>query len=106
MIYRTLIILLLAVVTIMPGISCSWMDDVPILTWFVEDDDEEERKEFHDLLVLIAILSNNGHNGNLTVQSLEVKTKISSLSNPNRAIFCSLLQTQDPSQFKEYCLNP
>ncbi|GBF37111.1 hypothetical protein [Leptospira johnsonii] len=105
MIYRTLIILLLAAVTIMPGIACSWMDDVPILTWFVEDD-EEERKEFHDLLVLIAIASNNGHNGPLTAQSLEVKTKIHSLSDTSRALFCTLLQTKDPSQFKEYCLNP
>lgn len=82
------------------------MDDVPILTWFVEDEDEEERKEFHDLLVLIAILSNNGHNGNLTAQSLEVKTKISSLSDTNRATFCSLLQIQNKKDFQNYCLNP
>ncbi len=89
----------------MPGISCSWMDDVPILTWFVEDD-EEERKQFHDLLVLIAILSNNGHNGNLTVQSYEVKTKMASFSDSKRAVFCSLLQTQDPEGFRTYCLKP
>lgn len=106
MIHRILIILLLAVVTFIPAISCSWMDDVPILTWFVEDDEEEE-KEFHDLLVLIAILSNNGHNGNnFTVQSSDVKTKIASLSDSNRAAFCSLLQAQDPDGFKEYCLTP
>ncbi|MEI7012643.1 hypothetical protein [Leptospira licerasiae] len=105
MIHRTLIILLLAVVTVVPGISCSWMDDVPILTWFVEDDDEEE-KQFHDLLVLIAILSNNGHNGPLTAQNLEIKTKIASLSDTNRAAFCSLLQTQDPKEFQTFCLNP
>ncbi|MCR1795403.1 MULTISPECIES: hypothetical protein [unclassified Leptospira] len=105
MIQRTLIIMLLAVVTSISAISCSWMDDVPILTWFV-DDDEEEREEFHDLLVLIAIASNRGNNGNLTVENLEVKTKVASLSDTNRAAFCSLLQTQNKKDFQNYCLNP